>query len=216
VARLMVRSALHNNFYAVSRREKTMTEPSVPQPVTLLLQSWRAGDQTALDQLLPLVHAELHQLAQRLMRRENPGHAWQTTELISEAYLRLVGQSEVEWRSRTHFFAVAAQVMRHLLVDHARSQQCVRHGGQAQRLSLDEVEKALVAPDRSTALLVLDEALDRLANFDAQKSRIVELRYFGGLTVDEVAEVLGIAAITVKREWARAKLWLHREMQMEA
>jgi RNA polymerase sigma-70 factor, ECF subfamily len=191
-----------------------MSELTASQPVTQLLQAWRAGDQTAFDQLLPLVHAELHQLAQRLMSRENPGHTWQTTELVNEAYLRLVGQQAVEWQDRAHFFAVAAQVMRHLLVDHARAQAWHKRGGGAQHVSLDEV--ALVAPERSTALLALDEALNRLANFDAQKSRIVVLRYFGGLTVEEVATVLGLAVITVKREWARAKLWLHREMQTES
>ena len=190
-----------------------MSETTAPPPVTQLLQAWRAGDQTALDQLLPLVHAELHSLAQRLMRRENPGHTWQTTELINEAYLRLAGQPEVEWQSRAHFFAVASQVMRHLLVDHARARQLGKHGGGAQRLSLDEV--ALVAPDRSAELLALDDALNRLAAVDEKKSRIVELRYFGGLTVEEVAEVLGIAAITVKREWARAKAWLYLDLRGE-
>lgn len=188
-----------------------MSETTKP-PVTGLLQAWRAGDQAALDQLLPLVHTELHSLARRLMSRENPGHTWQTTELINEAYLRLVGQQQVEWQNRAHFFAVASQVMRHLLVDHARARQQIKHGEGAQRLSLDDL--ALVAPERSAQLVALDEALDQLAVFDAQKSRIVELRYFGGLTVEEVAEVLGIAAITVKREWARAKLWLHREIQL--
>ena len=178
--------------------------------VTQLLQAWRAGDKAALDQLLPLVQTELHRLAKRIMSRERQGHTWQTTELVNEAYLRLVNQQHVEWQDRAHFFAVAAQVMRQLLVDHARERQLVKHGGGAQRLSLDDV--ALVAPDRSAELLALDDALDRLANFDQQKSRIVELRYFGGLTVEEVAEVLGIASITVKREWARAKLWLYKEL----
>lgn len=186
-----------------------MSEASTPS-VTQLLQAWRAGDKAALDQLLPLVQDELHRLAKRLMSRERQGHTWQTTELVNEAYLQLVNQQQVEWQDRAHFFAVAAQVMRHLLVDHARARQQVKHGGGAQRLSLDEV--ALVAPDRSAELLALDDALDRLADFDQQKSRIVELRYFGGLTVEEIAEVLGIAAITVKREWARAKLWLYKEL----
>ena len=189
-----------------------MTENIAPQPVTQLLQAWRAGDQTALDQLLPLVHAELHSLAQRMMSREKPGHTWQTTELVNEAYLRLAGQPGATWQDRAHFFAVASQVMRHLLVDHARARQLGKRGGEAQRVSLDEA--ALVAPERSADLLALDEALDRLASLDAQQSRVVELRYFGGLTVEEVAEVLDIAVITVKREWARAKLWLHREMQL--
>jgi RNA polymerase sigma factor (TIGR02999 family) len=186
-----------------------MTESNVP-PVTQLLRAWRDGDKTALDQLLPLVHTELHRLAKRMMRSENPGHTWQTTELVNEAYLQVVGEQDVQWQDRAHFFAIAAQVMRHLLVDHARARQMSKRGGGAQHLSLDEV--TLIAPDRPVALLALDDALDRLASFDLQKSRIVELRYFGGLTEDEVAEVLGIAAITVKREWARAKLWLYREL----
>ncbi len=184
------------------------------QPVTLLLHAWRAGDQAALDQLLPLVQTELHSLARRMMSRESPGHTWQTADLLHEAYLRLAGQSQLEWQDRAHFFAVAAQVMRHLLVDHARARQVQKRGGDAQRVDLGE--NSMAAPERSTELLVLDEALTRLAEFDAQKSRIVELRYFGGLTVEEVAEVLGIAVITVKREWARAKLWLHKEMQPDA
>ncbi|MBL8191972.1 MAG: sigma-70 family RNA polymerase sigma factor [Acidobacteria bacterium] len=186
-----------------------MSETSTPS-VTQLLQAWRAGDKTALDQLLPLVQDELHRLAKRIMSRERQGHTWQTTELVNEAYLRLVNQQQVEWQDRAHFFAVASQVMRHLLVDHARERQQVKHGGGTQHLSLDDV--AVIAPDRSAELLALDDALSRLAGLDQQKSRIVELRYFGGLTVEEVAEVLGIASITVKREWARAKLWLYKEL----
>ena len=191
-----------------------MTDTEVTPPVTQLLQAWRAGDQAALDQLLPLVQTELNSLARRMMSRESPGHTWQTADLLHEAYLRLAGQSQLEWQDRAHFFAVAAQVMRHLLVDHARARQMQKRGGDAQRVELEETSMA--APERSTELLALDEALTRLADFDAQKSRIVELRYFGGLTVEEVAEVLGIAVITVKREWARAKLWLHKEMQPDA
>ncbi len=190
-----------------------MSESNAP-PVTHLLQAWRDGDKTALDQLLPLVHTELHRLAQRMMSRENPGHTWQTTELVNEAYMRLLGQQDVEWQDRAHFFALAAQVMRHLLVDHARARQMNKRGGGAQRVTLDEV--TLITPERPVALLALDEALDHLASFDSQKSRIVEMRYFGGLTVEEVAEVLGIAASTVNREWARAKLWLYREIQTGA
>lgn len=178
--------------------------------VTQLLQAWRAGDKAAFDQLLPLVQTELHRLAKRIMSRERQGHTWQTTELVNEAYLRLVNQQQVEWQDRAHFFAIASQVMRHLLVDHARERIQVKQGGGAQHLSLDDV--ALVAEDRSAELLALDDALNRLAVLDKQKSRIVELRYFGGLTVEEVAEALGIAAITVKREWARAKLWLYKEL----
>lgn len=188
-----------------------MDESSPALPVTQLLQAWRAGDQRALEQLLPLVQAELHSLAQRMMSRETPGHTWQTTELVHEAYLRLAKQRETVWQDRAHFFGVAAQVMRHLLVDHARSRLMDKRGGRAQRVTLDE--NAVAAPERSAEVLALDEALNRLAVFDLQKSRIVELRYFGGMTYEEVAEVLGLAAVTVKREWVRAKLWLQREMQ---
>ena len=148
-------------------------------PVTKLLQAWRAGDQTAFEQLLPPVHTELHSLARRLMSHENPGHTWQTTELVNEAYLRLVGQAQqVEWQDRAHFFAIAAQVMRHLLVDHARKRQAHKHGGAVQRIVLEEA--GIIAPERSATLLALDDALNRLALLDACKSRIVELRYFGG------------------------------------
>lgn len=191
-----------------------MANTTSSQSVTQLLSAWRAGDKEALDQLMPLVHGELHRVAKRLMSHERQGHTWQTTELVNEAYLRLVGQQELDWQSRAHFFAIAAQVMRHLLVDHARARQRLKHGEGAQRISLDEV--AVIAPERSAQLLALDDALDRLAQLDERKSRIVVLRYFGGLTAEEVAEALGIAAITVKREWAKAKLWLYRELQTEA
>lgn len=210
----MVESASRIAFIAISDMKNTIIEPNAPQPVTMLLKAWRAGDQLALEQLLPLVHAELHRLAQRLMRRENPGHTWQTTELVNEAYLRLVGQAEVEWQSRAHFFAVAAQVMRHLLVDHARAQQFAKRSGSKTQISLDQV--TTVALERPEELLALDTALDRLADFDTQKSQIVEMRYFAGMTVEEVAVTMGIAPITVKREWARAKAWLYRYLRGEA
>ena len=208
MAGLLLNSA-HKIHLLGFRKKHTMSEASTTS-VTQLLQAWRAGDQTAFDQLLPLVQEELHRLAKRLMSRERQGHTWQTTELVNEAYLRLIGQQQVEWQDRAHFFAVASQVMRHLLVDHARSRQQARHGGGGVKMSRGEV--AVGAPGRVAELLGLGDALDRLARFDKQKSRIVELRYFGGLTVEEVAEVLGIAAITVKREWARAKLWLYKEL----
>lgn len=163
---------------------------------------------------MPLVYDELHHLAKRAMSQQHADHTLQTTALVNEAYLRMCDSPQVEWQDRAHFFAVAARVMRFLLVDHARRGEQLKHGAGAQHFSLDEV--ALVAPARSAQLLALDDALDRLAVLDLQKSRIVELRYFGGLTVEEVAAVLGISAITVKREWARAKLWLYREMQAGA
>ena len=179
--------------------------------ITQLLKQWRSGEQTALDQLLPLVYDELHRVAQRAIRQQPAGHTLQTTALINEAYLRMCNMPQIEWQDRAHFFAVAARVMRHLLVDHARAQVTAKRGGGAQRVDFDEA--AIYASERSAELLALDDALNRLAAADDKKSRIVELRYFGGLTVEEVAEVLGIAVITVKREWAKARLWLYHELQ---
>lgn len=174
--------------------------------ITQLLKQWRGGESTALDQLMPLVYDELHHLAQRAMHQQPAGHTLQTTALINEAYLRMCDMPPVEWQDRAHFFAVAARVMRFLLVDHARAHGYGKRGGGALHVEFDEA--AIYAPERSAELLALDDALNRLAAADDQKSRIVELRYFGGLTVEEVAEVLGIAVITVKREWAKARLWL--------
>jgi RNA polymerase sigma-70 factor, ECF subfamily len=178
--------------------------------ITQLLHAWRAGDQSAFDRLVPLVYEQLRQMAKRYMKREAPGHTLQTTALVNEAYLRLVGQHEVEWQDRTHFFAVAAQAMRRLLIDRARARHYVKRGGGARRVTLDEV--VAIAPEPAAELLALDEALTRLAALDPRQSRIVELRYFGGLTIDETAEVLGVSAITVTREWTKAKGWLYREL----
>lgn len=174
-----------------------------PQKVTQLLQAWRNGDQTALDRLTPLVYQELHQLAKRYMARQAPGHTLQTTALVNEAYMRLIDQSHIEWQSRAHFFAVCATTMRNILVDHFR-----RH---RPKVALDEA--ALVSPEPDVDVMALDQAMGRLAALDPQKSQVVEMRYFGGMTVEEVAEVLKIAPITVKREWSRAKAWLFRELR---
>src|SRR6266498_3472682 len=165
-----------------------------PHQVTELLGRWRKGDGAALGELMPLVYNELRRLAHRQMRRERPGHTLQTTDLANEAYLRLVGSHQVDWQDRVHFFAVAAQIMRHLLVDRARARRYVKRGGGARQVALDE-------------------ALTRLAALDERKSKIVELRYFGGLSAEEVAEVLGVSTITVKREWLKAKAWLYRELK---
>jgi RNA polymerase sigma-70 factor (ECF subfamily) len=181
-----------------------------PEEVTQLLKNWRSGDQSALDTLMPLVYDELHRMARRYMRRERAGHTLQTSALVNEAYLRLAGQRDIEWQSRAHFFAVAARVMRHLLVDYARNQKYAKRGGGAQQVTLDEA--AIVSTGRNEQLLALDEALARLASIDNRKSRLVELRYFGGMSTEETAEVLGVSAITVKREWQKAKAWLYREM----
>jgi len=177
--------------------------------VTQLLIDWSKGDRAALDQLMPLVNAELRRLAAHYMRRERPGHTLQTSALVNEAYLRLIDQKSVNWQSRAHFFGIAAQLIRQILIDHARKRQSAKRGG-AQRVSLDET--AVVSRERSVELLALDEALDRLAAFDPRKARIVELRFFGGLNLDETAEVMGISSPTVQREWRSAKAWLHHSL----
>lgn len=178
--------------------------------VTSLLADWRSGDKEALDRLLPLVYGELRRLAEAYLRRERPGHTLQPTALVNEAYLRLVGQQQVEWQSRAHFFGIAAQMMRRILVDHARAQNAGKRGGGLQRVTLDSSFDA--EERREVDLLALDEALESLSKLDPRQSRIVELRFFVGLTLEETAEVIGVAPITVRREWNLAKAWLYREM----
>jgi RNA polymerase sigma factor (TIGR02999 family) len=182
----------------------------MPENVTQLLVNWRNGDETALDQLMPIIYDELHRLAKRYMSRERRNHTLQTTALVNEAYLRLVGQGQAEWQNRAHFFGVAAQVMRHVLVDHARSRQYAKRGGEGRRVTLDD--NLAISHEDQIEVLALDEALNRLAALDERKGRIVELRYFGGLSVEETAEVLELSAITVKRDWLKAKAWLYREL----
>jgi len=186
-----------------------MTKAS-PQELTQLLQAWSDGNQEALDKLAPMVHEELHRLASHYMRGERPGHTLQTTELIDEAYVRLIDWKNVRWQNRAHFFAVAAQMMRRILVDVARSGHYAKRGGEACRVSISEA--ADVSPERGEDLIALDEALQSLAAFDKRKTQIVELRFFGGLTVDETAEVLKVSARTVMREWSLAQAWLYREL----
>lgn len=201
----------------ISKSNMTQEKSTVATPdlgITQLLKRWRSGDQSALDQLVPLVYDELHAIAERAIHQQPGGHTLQPTALVNEAYLRLCDVPQIEWQDRAHFFAIAARVMRFLLVDHARAQGFAKRGGGIQRVEFDEV--AVYAPERPGELLALDDALDRLAVVDEKKSRIVELRYFGGLTVEEVAEVLGIAVSNVKREWAKAKLWLYQELQSDA
>ena len=181
-----------------------------PHEITRLLADWSKGDRDALEQLTPLVHAELRRIARRQMSRERPGHTLQATALINEAYLRLAGREGFEWHDRLHFYAVCAQVMRHILIDHARARARDKRGGEAVRVSLADV--GLAAAERSADLLALDEALRALEEVDAQKGRIIELRYFAGLTIEETAELLGVAPITVRREERRARAWLHRLM----
>ena len=173
-----------------------------------MLHDWGNGDGTAFDQLIPLVYQELRRMAHQYMRRERPGATLQTTALINEAYLRLVDYKRMRWQDRAHFFAVSAQVMRRILVERARSRQSDKRGGAAQKVSLDEV--ADLAIERAPDLIALDNALTRLGAIAPRKVRIVELRYFGGLNLDETAEVLGVSSPTVQREWRAAKAWLYR------
>ncbi|MGE0129776.1 MAG: sigma-70 family RNA polymerase sigma factor [Blastocatellales bacterium] len=179
-----------------------------PQDLTQLLVDWSNGDQAALDKLLPLVNAELRRLANRYMRRESPGHTLQTSALVNEAYLRLIDQKNAQWQNRAHFFGIAAQLMRRILIDHARKAQYAKRGGGALKVSLDEA--AAVTEARAAELLAVDEALEKLTAMDTRKGRIVELRFFGGLTEEETAEVMGVSLPTVQREWRAAKAWLRR------
>ena len=178
--------------------------------VTRLLKAWGGGNQAALDALIPLVHAELHRVAQAHLRRERPDHSLQATALVNEAYLRLVDQRRVEWQNRAHFFGTAAQLMRRILVDHARQRRRVKRGGDVTKVVLDSAAGA-VHP-KTIDVLALDVALERLAELDAPQGEIVTLRFFGGLSIEETAEVLSISAATVKREWASARYWFKREL----
>ena len=186
-----------------------MPTPS-PQEVTQLLADWGKGDRSALDKLFPLVHSELRRIAQRQMSQERPGHTLQATALVNEAYLKLAGQQGFDWQNRAHFFAVCAQVMRHILIDHARAHARDKRGGGAVKVSLNDA--LVVAEDQVAHFIALDEALRVLERLDPQKGKIVELRYFGGLSVEEAAEVMNISPRTVRREWQRAKAWLYRMM----
>lgn len=181
-----------------------------PQEVTQLLIAWSNGETAALDHLIIVVYDELHRLARFYMSRESPDHSLQATALIHEAYLKLVDQKRAKWQNRAHFYAVAAQVMRRILVDIARSRHAQRHGGAIKRLSLDEAPE--IASSDSRELILLDEALTELAALDERKSRIVELRFFGGLSVEETAGVMKVSAATVMREWKRAQAWLYCEI----
>lgn len=182
--------------------------------LTELLIEWREGDKTALDKLTPLVYDELRRIAHRYARRERNGHTLQTTALVNEAYLRLAGTKNIEWQNRAHFFAVTAQVMRNVLIDHARRRLYAKRGGKAQQVPIDDVPLEM-SEQRADELVVLDEALSDLAKLDQRKARVVELRYFGGLSLEETAEVLGISLMTVRRDWRAAKAWLFRRMKAE-
>lgn len=181
-----------------------------PANITQLLVRWRDGDQAALDELLPLVYREMRRLAGYYLRRERLDHTLQPTALVHEAYLRLVGEREIDWRNRAHFFGIAAVRMRQILVDHARTRLAAKRGGGEYRLSLSEADH--LAEKHDVSLLALDDALRRLEALDPQKSRIIELRYFGGLTIEETAEALRISPATVKRDWRMARAWLRSEI----
>lgn len=183
------------------------------EEVTQLLVAWSQGDQSALEKLVPLVYDELYRLAKRYMGRERAGHTLQTTALVNEAYLRMVDLKRVRWQNRAHFFAISAQVMRRILVDFARSRNYQKRGGGAQQVTFDEALE--VATEQSADLVALDDALTALAALDPRKSQVVELRFFGGLSVDETAHVLNVSPDTVMRDWKMAKVWLLREMSGE-
>jgi len=191
-----------------------MTAQIEPQEVTRLLLAWNQGDESALEKLVPLVYQELHRLAQYQMRRERPDHSLQTTALINEAYLRLVDLRNVHWQNRAHFFALCARLMRRILVDFARSRRSAKHGGEeAQPISLEE--SVVVSSEHSTDLVAVDDALKALTKIDARKAQIVELRFFGGLTAEETAEVLKVSPETVGRDWKLARAWLLRELSRD-
>jgi RNA polymerase sigma factor (TIGR02999 family) len=183
-----------------------------PADVTGLLLAWSGGERSAAERLLPAIYADLHRQAERAMRREGEEHTLQATALVHEAYLRLIDQRRVEWRNRAHFFGIAAQVMRRVLVDHARGRLAAKRGGGMKQLTLGGADEATAGPDDGVEVLALHEALERLAQLDPDQARLVELRYFGGLNIDETAEALGVSPATVKREWAVARAWLRREL----
>jgi RNA polymerase sigma factor (TIGR02999 family) len=187
--------------------------PPAQNEVTQLLLAWSDGDNAALEELTPLVYAELRRLAERHMRRERAGHPLQTTALVNEAYVRLIDLQQVRWQNRAHFFGIAAQLMRHILVDFARARLRAERGGYKQQVSLEEA--AVVSKERSADFIALDDALKSLAEIDPRKSRMVELRFFGGLSVEETAEALNVSPRTVMREWNLARDWLYRELSKE-
>lgn len=186
-----------------------MDQDDIPQDVSAILRAWSDGDRDALDRLTPIVYAELHRLARRYMAGERPGHTMQASALVNEAYMRLVDYNRMRWQNRAHFFAVAAQVMRRILVDHARRRNAKRGAGMPV-VPLDEV--VVLDPESSPDLVALDDALKALALVDSRKGQVVEMRFFGGLSVEEIAEVLQVSSVTVMRDWRSAKAWLYREL----
>ncbi|HUK92110.1 MAG TPA: sigma-70 family RNA polymerase sigma factor [Blastocatellia bacterium] len=181
-----------------------------PKEVTKLLLDWNNGDQTAIDKLFPLVYQELRRLAAHYMQGEHPGHTLQSTALVNEAYIRLADYNRMRWQDRAHFFAVAAQVMRHILIDHARAHKYAKRGGGAVRISLEDA--AILSAEHAPDLVALDDALKSLEAVDRRKCQIVEMRFFGGLSIDETAEVMKLSSMTIQREWRWAKAFLHKEI----
>ena len=188
-----------------------LTSNRLPEQITQLLIDWHNGSPEAMDKLMPMVESELRRIAANYMRRERPDHTLQTSALVNEAYLKLIDQTKVRWENRSHFFALASQLMRRILLDHARAQHRAKRGGHAVHVNLEDVP--VISPEKSEDLIALDEALKRLEEFDPRKSKIVEMRFFGGLSVNEVAEVLGIAPVTVMLHWRLAKAWLQKEVR---
>ncbi len=184
--------------------------PGPSSQVTQLLVRWRGGDREALDSLLPLVYDELRRIARHYLQGERPGHTLQSTALVNEAYVRMVAQDFPQWQNRAHFFAVAAQLMRQILVDHARSHRASKRGGNVYKVTLDEAEGQPLAAD--VDIVALDDALKELAEMDPQQSKVVELKFFAGLSIEDTAEVMGISPSTVKRDWVTARAWLYREL----
>lgn len=195
---------VHKNYHAESPVQQARDD------VTRLLTDWQNGDQRALDRLMPLVYDELRRIAARHLHSERAGHTLQTTEVVHEAYLRLIDETRMRWQDRTHFFAVAATLIRNILVDHARAQKAAKRGSGAVKLSLDEA--FAVAADNGPNILAVDEALQSLSKLDPQQARIVELRFFAGLTIQETAEALNISESTVKRDWVLAKAWIYKNL----
>ena len=199
---------------AAAGRISKEPRPAGPQEVTQLLANWSHGDHAALERLIPLVYEELLRLSHHFMEGQRPDHTLQTTALVNEAYLRLADQREPSFTNRSHFFAVAAKAMRQILVDHAKAQQRQKRGAGASKIDLDEA--ALISPEQTGAILDLNDALERLAMLDSRKAHVVELRYFGGLNQDEIAEVLKVSAVTVRRDWVFARAWLYKDLYSAA
>lgn len=205
---------MYNSALYRSHDNKTGDAVSpTPTEITQLLIAWGNGDETARDRLMPLVYDELHRMAHLYMNRERPGHTLQTSALVNEAFMKLVDQRDVHWQNRAHFLGIAAQMMRRILVDYARKRRYQKRGGEARQVELDEA--MIVSQERAADVIALDEALRGLAEFDARKSQIVELRFFGGLSIDETAEILKVSPGTVMRDWTLAKAWLRKQMMSE-